>query len=326
MKKKKTDEKFKEEIKQKFNGNMICLETYKGSREKLRFYCKICETEFVKEPCSVLHFKSCPFCYRKNWLNSDNFIKKLEEKNKNIQVIGEYKSSHTPIELKCKICNHEWRATPSDLIYRGYSCPRCAGHVVYEEEYKKRIKEKNENIEVIKYVSVNSSKNEFYCKKHDLYITRKTHKKSYICPKCALEARSGQNHYEWKGGTSSIYTHCRKKLLTWKKDILKKYEYKCAITGDAKNLVIHHIIPFHKILMDAHTKNNIEIKNDVSLYTKEEIKIIENYILEMHSLDIGIVITKTIHQKYHEEYGYDGEKDEWEEFYNNYINNDKKTT
>lgn len=48
------------------------------------------------------------------------FIEEIRIKNPNVEIIGEYKGRHSPIETKCKICGYIWTPIASSLL-RGSS-------------------------------------------------------------------------------------------------------------------------------------------------------------------------------------------------------------
>lgn len=59
----KTNEKFKTEIQNKFNGNIIVVDTYVNQHTKIIFHCNKCDIDFKKSPQSILHTKyGCPQC------------------------------------------------------------------------------------------------------------------------------------------------------------------------------------------------------------------------------------------------------------------------
>ena len=39
-----------------------------------------------------------------------------------------YKGSHTPIDVECNVCGHEWGATPNNLIVGKTVCPKCSAN------------------------------------------------------------------------------------------------------------------------------------------------------------------------------------------------------
>ena len=56
--------------------------------------------------------------------STNDFISELETINDKIVVNGEYKNSKEKIEVECTICNHKWKAIPSNLL-NGVGCPKC---------------------------------------------------------------------------------------------------------------------------------------------------------------------------------------------------------
>jgi len=92
--------------------------------------------------------------------------------NRNITLISNtYKSNIIPLELKCKICNHEWKNSFNNLNGRknkNQGCPKCAG----------LISPSNEDI-----LTLLMSKNIIWLNKVDGYKNQKT-KMKLKCNKC----------------------------------------------------------------------------------------------------------------------------------------------
>ena len=62
----KTNEEFVNEIRNKFNGDIIVVDTYLDQRTKITFHCNKCDVDFIKTPQSILHTKhGCSMCARK---------------------------------------------------------------------------------------------------------------------------------------------------------------------------------------------------------------------------------------------------------------------
>ena len=82
------------------------------------------------------------------------FIKELEQLNPNIEILSEYKSTHTKIKCRCLIDGNIWEAEPSKLL-NGRGCPICGQnkrikcrtktHDVFVDE----IKQINPNITIV---------------------------------------------------------------------------------------------------------------------------------------------------------------------------------
>ena len=91
------------------------------------------------------------------------FIKELEQLNPNIEILSEYKSTHTKIKCRCLIDGNIWEAEPSKLLMdRG--CPICgknkAGNLRRKthEFFVNEISKINPNIEIIsKYTACDES-------------------------------------------------------------------------------------------------------------------------------------------------------------------------
>lgn len=56
--------------------------------------------------------------------DTDDFKLLVEEKELNVEILGEYISAHDRIECKCKICNHIWSPLAYNIL-SGFGCPNC---------------------------------------------------------------------------------------------------------------------------------------------------------------------------------------------------------
>lgn len=54
----------------------------------------------------------------------------MQEKHPNIEVIGHYENSKTPVKLKCKIDGYEWFSIPDNSLNGNRGCPVCASKTV----------------------------------------------------------------------------------------------------------------------------------------------------------------------------------------------------
>lgn len=57
----------------------------------------------------------------------EQFLKDMKEKgNPNVEIIGEYVDSKTPIKCQCKInSDHVWYSRPDVLLQYKFGCPYC---------------------------------------------------------------------------------------------------------------------------------------------------------------------------------------------------------
>ncbi|HIH62772.1 MAG TPA: hypothetical protein HA283_00595 [Nanoarchaeota archaeon] len=150
---------------------------------------------------------------------------------------------------------------------------------------------------------------DFICNKHPNLGIQSTKIRNIIehyggCKICSYDSRREENSYLWKGGISSLHNYLRCKINSWKIDSLKKYNYKCAISGQNEQLEIHHIYPFNKIINDTLIELNLVLKYQISDYSKEELKLIEEKCLELHYKNgLGIPLLPELHKSLHMLFG-----------------------
>ena len=150
---KKTHEEFVKELEQ-LNPNIEALGEYQGSYIKIWFRCKIDNFEWESTPHNVLTGRGCPKCSKKNRKTTQYFTDEIKEINPNIEILSEYKSTHTKIKCRCLIDGNIWEAEPSKLL-NGRGCPICGQnkrikcrtktHEVFVDE----IKQINPNITIV---------------------------------------------------------------------------------------------------------------------------------------------------------------------------------
>lgn len=85
-------------------------------------------------------------------MNQSEFLEKVRGHNKKIDVIGPYRGSRMPVEVRCRRCGRTWFARP-DAILAGHGCRRCA-KLKTQEQFVKDVARVSPNIEVIgRYVA-----------------------------------------------------------------------------------------------------------------------------------------------------------------------------
>jgi hypothetical protein len=99
-------------------------------------------------------------------VNHEDFVKRLNIINPNIEVLGTYVKAREKIKVGCKIDGHEWYATPDNLL-RGYGCPKCAGKTRTTESFKEELKKINPFIVILGEYVTNATKIKCYCKLHN---------------------------------------------------------------------------------------------------------------------------------------------------------------
>lgn len=119
----KTQEEFTAELKQ-INPNIVILGEYISAKTKVKCRCTVCGHEWKVTPNNLLRERGCPKCAGKAKPTQEEFINKLYRINPDIEVLGTYINRNTKVECKCKIYEHEWKATPGNLL-SGRGCPKC---------------------------------------------------------------------------------------------------------------------------------------------------------------------------------------------------------
>ena len=141
------------------------------------------------------------------------------------------------------------------------------------------------------------------------------------CPECWKEfdkKESMKNSKCYKGGITPLYEHLRSCIRPWIIDSFDYYNRTCVLTDckNNSNLVIHHIYQFSYIVEESLQELNLEVKPQINLDSEEELKSIEELVLQKHyKHGFGICISKEVHKLFHHIYGYTNTiPKDWEDF------------
>ena len=172
------------------NPNIDVLGEYIGTNIKILHRCKIDGYEWYATPNSVLNGHGCPMCYyNKNKKTTEEYIQEVAKLNPDIEVIGQYIGAKTKILHRCKIDNHEWMATPSNIL-QGTGCPECKKRnlEITHEEYVKKAFDVNPDVEVVGKYCGSAIKILHRCKIDGYEWMVRPHNILFGrgCPKCTL--------------------------------------------------------------------------------------------------------------------------------------------
>lgn len=148
---------------------------------------------------------------------------------------------------------------------------------------------------------------------------------NYCSPKCMGEDRknlySGEGNSNWHGGVTDISEYLRHSLKQWKEDSFKEYEYKCDITGNKKNLIIHHLYNFNLIIKELFEGRQDFIKTTINEYSEEELEHLIKKCNDLHyKYGLGVCLTENMHKEFHSIYGkINNTKEQYEEFKKNIL-------
>lgn len=200
MSRKLTNDEFIKRMKV-INPNIKFLNEYINQQVKIQCECLSCNHKWSAKPNNLLNGTGCPICARKRiYVNKTKshkqFIFEIELINNNIEIIDKYINNHTNLRCKCKKCNHEWYATPSNLL-KGKGCPKCAGKYRTTEDFCEKINKINPNIKILsEYVDV---KTKVKCRclidNYEWYATPNHLLRGRGCPKCAKKSVPTQEEF-----------------------------------------------------------------------------------------------------------------------------------
>lgn len=150
MQQKVTTEVIDERIKDR---PLTRLSLYVRSKDKMMWECKVCSHQWEASANSIIsHGSGCPKCagnikYTKQ--DVERFIA-----NRPIILIGDYIQFDTPTKWKCLQCNHEWKASPNNILTKKSGCPICSQVVASKKKsagQKDRVLEnlKSKNLELL---------------------------------------------------------------------------------------------------------------------------------------------------------------------------------
>jgi hypothetical protein len=113
----------------KNNPSIEVVGTFVGMQIPVLHKCKIHNIEWMAYPDYILKGCGCSKCgnekvREKLSKTHEQYAKELKEKNPDIEVVGIYSGSFTPILHKCLIDGYEWYATPANILF-GNGCPQC---------------------------------------------------------------------------------------------------------------------------------------------------------------------------------------------------------
>lgn len=125
------------------------------------------------------------------------FKAELSRVNPDIEVLGEYKTSKSPIRVRCCVCGHEWEPQPGNLL-GGSGCPVCSRKSSASKrrktdaQYREELTKVNPSISLLSEYKGNSHKVTAKCLSCGYVwdVAPATLLDGHKCPKCA------------KGGTS----------------------------------------------------------------------------------------------------------------------------
>lgn len=236
----------------------------------------------------------------------------------------DYKNNRSKLKYRCPKHLDQIQTIDYHSLSKGSGCRQCG----YEISASKTRTNQKQVFNDLMKEQLFPLRNEIYksnqtpilyvCPKHSEYtqtIRYSNFKNGDRCRYCGIEAKSGSNSYNWKGGITPIQLYLRGKILSWKADSIKACGSKCVIT-QKKFDDVHHLYSFHLIVSEAFQKLDFEIKEKVEDFTQEELNALSKTCLELHyKYPLGVCVSNDIHILFHTVYGYgNNTPDQFEEF------------
>lgn len=174
--------------------NIVVLEPYVTSKNKLLCRCSDCGNEWRVSPNRLLRGQGCPECGRKKAAEKHTrshaeFVESVSCRNPNVRILGTYKGVSTKIKVECLKCDFKWDANPMSILM-GHGCKKCGGSCKKtNEEFLQELESIHPSLEPIeKYdgatkkirIRCNRCRYEWQIQPHDLL-------RGKGCPKCRLK-------------------------------------------------------------------------------------------------------------------------------------------
>lgn len=111
------------------NQDIEVLGVFSGLQNPILHRCKIHNIEWMAYPEFILRGCGCSECgnekvREKLARTHEQYVEELKEKNPDIEVLGIYVNSFTPILHRCLKDGYEWCVSPVNILF-GYGCPQC---------------------------------------------------------------------------------------------------------------------------------------------------------------------------------------------------------
>lgn len=196
----KTDEKYKEDVRNKFEGKYSVLGEYKGSGSRIKILCNDCQT--IQETTagyvlSKTRTYGCREC--KRLVKESKYIKQVKDAvGDEYTILGRYETIETKIEMKHNKCGYVWGIIPYSFLNMGTRCPEC--------QLKNRSKYTEKEIEDFKREFIDNMGNGYIlqtdyqgqsskiklkhevCGYEDETVARNITNSSYRCPFCSFSS------------------------------------------------------------------------------------------------------------------------------------------
>ena len=186
---------------------------------------------------------------------------------------------------------------------------------VFPEEMVKYLPNRNKNSIILKANQLGIKNISKYSKEQVEYIQENWETESDDELAVHLNKSSGHCVKQKRLQLGLLHTHehssyndlcdfIRHNNYEWKEKSMKQCNYRCTITND-KFDDIHHLYGFNLIFNEMLKRYNIDVKDDISDYTKKELQsILNKFKIIQSKYPLGVCLSKAVHKEFHRLYGF----------------------
>lgn len=270
MSKKKTTAEFIKEVELMHGKDYSVLSEYVGARTNVKMKHNTCGNEFNVMPTNFLKGTKCPNCYGSKKRTTEEFKKEVYNLvGVEYKVIGDYLNNKTPIMMIHVTCGHEYKVSPLAFLRQNTRCPKCSaieGGIKQRktlEKFRDEVRElvSNEYEVIGEYKNTDTKIKMQHNTCGNIYdVTPNNFLKGKRCPKCAIKTGVLANNYRsylTKEQRERKRLSLEHSLHIWKKQILKRDDYKCVLCkNDKESLHVHHLDGYHWCKEKRYDVNN----------------------------------------------------------------------
>lgn len=319
MPRKATYDEIKSYVDENSHGNcQLVSQYYVNSETKMEFICK-CGNHLLRTFASMKtgnNFR-CNSCAKKEI--SERLRRSLKEvifyiKSKNCEYLsGEYINGSSPLKIKCS-CGNIFIKDYNHFARGQNRCPQCGNKSLKKnkmtynlESAREVLAERGYTLLSTEYITCETPLDCLCPNGHLVKIKLAHFRRNHSgCKICANENLKGANHWNYKGGESEVIDFLRKSLKQWKKDVLYRYNYQCALTDTKNDIVIHHLKSFSDIVKESCSELNLTLEHNIKDYSTSDFENLAKLVLQKHNVSDGIPLTREVHNHFHSIYGKGG--------------------
>ena len=137
----KTNARFKQEIKNLVGSEYTFLDSYQGAHNKLKVKHNTCGHIYRVAPNNFFHDNRCPYCFG-GIKKSDKYFKDeiYSLVGNEYTILDTYINANTKIKVKHNKCGNTYAVLPSNFL-KGHRCPLCYGNIKKTDaQFKQEIK------------------------------------------------------------------------------------------------------------------------------------------------------------------------------------------